>query len=285
MLQKELAGTIYKSRNCYVFQITKAEDLETKLFPILDLFPLNSSKNLDYLIFREVFYLKKQKIYKTSEGLLKIKKLLSQLNNKRTDFTQPKAHTIRITPSWLIGFIEGDGSFYISKKKDHFGFGLAISQTAVEIKLLEAIQAYLQNLWKERFNELQITVPNIYIDDIKPRSFNHQLAKRVNVQDLAYIYLILIPFFNSKAFRSKKGLDYQDWTLGVQICFEGKHLTSEGFDLVSDLASRMNNSRLTTHQNYKVLEITDERIKSVLSSLPNMNLKKVIATAWIQETS
>jgi hypothetical protein len=46
-----------------------------------------------------VFYLKKDKSYKTPEGLGKIKTLLTQLNNKRTDFTLPENHTIRITPN------------------------------------------------------------------------------------------------------------------------------------------------------------------------------------------
>ena len=73
--------------------------MESKLFPIFDSFPLNTSKNLDYLIFKKVYYLKKSKTYRTPQGLLAIKNILSQLNNNRTDFTLPENHTIRITPN------------------------------------------------------------------------------------------------------------------------------------------------------------------------------------------
>jgi NADH-ubiquinone oxidoreductase chain 4 len=210
-IQKKLGtGVILKSRDTFVYYISKIEELESKLFPIFDSFPLNTSKNLDYLIFKKVYYLKKSKTYRTPQGLSAIKKILSQLNNNRTDFTQPKDHSIRITPGWVIGFIEGDGNFYIQRKKTSFIFRMSICQTAAEVKVMEAILVYLHNLWLEQSNKLQITSPNLFIRDEKPRSSNHQLAKLVIVHDLSYIYLILIPLFNSLVFRSKKALDYKD---------------------------------------------------------------------------
>jgi hypothetical protein len=38
------------------------------------------------------------------------------MNKNRTSFLQP-FHKIKITPYWLLGFIEGDGSFTVVKKK------------------------------------------------------------------------------------------------------------------------------------------------------------------------
>jgi len=38
------------------------------------------------------------------------------MNSKRIDFNMPISHTITITPNWLLGFIEGEGSFFIEKK-------------------------------------------------------------------------------------------------------------------------------------------------------------------------
>ena len=70
---------------------------------------------MDYLIFKKVYYIKKDRLYLTDEGKLELHFLLSQLNNKRTDFSYPENHVIRITPNWILGFIEGDGSFITPK--------------------------------------------------------------------------------------------------------------------------------------------------------------------------
>lgn len=213
-----------------------------------------------------MFYLKKDKSYKTPEGLGKIKTLLTQLNNKRTDFTLPENHTIRITPNWLVEFIEGDGGFYSYVKKTKTEFlvkvTLQISQTAAEKKLMEAIKIYLENLSEGGSKVL------ISMYERKPNKPSVQLAYVISVQNVTYFNNILIPFFNSLSFHTKKALDYKYWSIIVQICFSGKHLTEQGISLVSDLSSRMNNSRLTTNKNYKLVEISEDRIKYVISSPP-----------------
>ena len=82
-----------------VFYLQKGDDLENILFPLLDSFPLNSTKYMDYLIFKKVYYIKKDRLYLTDEGVLELHSLLSQLNNKRTDFSYSENHVIRITPN------------------------------------------------------------------------------------------------------------------------------------------------------------------------------------------
>ncbi len=76
-----------------------------------------------------------------------------------------------------------------------------------------------------------------------------------------YFYL----FFYLLTFRTKKGLDYQDLSIIVKICFLGLHLTDEGLSLMSDLQNRMNNHRLSTHKSYNAIEISRDRIDHVLS--------------------
>jgi hypothetical protein len=43
-----------------------------------------------------------------------------------TNFEMPKDHVINITPCWLLGFIEGEGSFHLTvsdkKKKNQLTF-------------------------------------------------------------------------------------------------------------------------------------------------------------------
>ena len=43
-----------------------------------------------------------------------IRALKNSMNTLRTNFILPNSHKILITPYWLLGFIEGDGSFSVS---------------------------------------------------------------------------------------------------------------------------------------------------------------------------
>lgn len=42
------------------------------------------------------------------------------MNTSRTNFVLPDSHKILITPYWLLGFIEGEGSFSVSTKRKVF---------------------------------------------------------------------------------------------------------------------------------------------------------------------
>jgi hypothetical protein len=64
------------------------------------------------------------------------------MNTNRKDFNLPLNH-IRITPYWLLGFIEGDGSFFIRRTSLTPSFSLSV--TAVQKPVLEKIQTFLQN--------------------------------------------------------------------------------------------------------------------------------------------
>ena len=52
------------------------------------------------------------------------------MNKSRTDFKINKE--FKITPYWLLGFVEGEGSFFISKGKGfHYKSGFSLSQSKV----------------------------------------------------------------------------------------------------------------------------------------------------------
>jgi hypothetical protein len=270
-LQNSLnCGNIYTYQNKIVFRITKKEEIETILFPIFDTFPLNSTKYFNYEIFKQVFYLKKDKFHKTPEGLSKIQNILNQLNKRRTaEFVQPDSHTIRITPDWLLGFIEGDGCFYLHVNANDYSVKLemTIRQTFTEKSLMEAIKQFLHptNLVPLE-SGLSSILADIALYLFEPKKENINPVYTIVVRDLSYICFILIPLFNTLTFHTKKALDYKDWALAARICFEGKHLLPQGKSLLVDLESRMNNSRLTTHKEYKIVEIDEERIHAVLSA-------------------
>lgn len=81
-------------------------------------FPLNTTKHLDYLAFKKAFFmflnrktseLNKQDLYSD------IIQLKDSMNDKRVFYDLPVGHRIRITGNYLVGLLEGDGSFYLNK--------------------------------------------------------------------------------------------------------------------------------------------------------------------------
>ncbi len=92
-------GYVYESGNAASFYLTKSEDIREKLIPLLDKFPLNGVKYLDYLAFKEAITLKSSENFTKSAGNLEsITALKDSMNTKREVFEMPSQHTIRITP-------------------------------------------------------------------------------------------------------------------------------------------------------------------------------------------
>ena len=67
------------------------------------------------------------------------------MNSLRTNFKLPADHVIKITPYWLIGFIEGDGSFSV-EKTNGYPLRLVVIQAITDRMVIEAIQIFLINL-------------------------------------------------------------------------------------------------------------------------------------------
>ena len=80
-------GAIYFQRDkrknhtsCYRYEINSQRDVHEVLIPFFDTHPLKSSKKRDYLIFRKIAKLVKEKKHREEEGLNKIVKLKSKMN-------------------------------------------------------------------------------------------------------------------------------------------------------------------------------------------------------------
>lgn len=76
----------------------------------------NTKKYLDFSDFKRAFEFYINSKEKTPELIEKISCIKKGMNKSRTWFNMPD-HKYRITPGWLLGFVEGDGSFFIRRKK------------------------------------------------------------------------------------------------------------------------------------------------------------------------
>jgi len=87
-----------------------------KLIDILSKYPLNSKKYLDFSGFKRAFELYTSPEVNYPELISEITRIKDGMNRGRTNFSMPIEHSYRITPYWLLGFVEGDGSFFIRRK-------------------------------------------------------------------------------------------------------------------------------------------------------------------------
>lgn len=145
---------------------------------------------------------------------------------------------IRITPYWVLGLIEGEGSFSCLTQ-NYTSFTFAVGQSNKDLPLMEAIKIF--------FNNLSPASLESHSDSVA-RLCHHKTNNMVylNISRLDYIKSVLIPFLDSMTWRSKKEKDYQDWKAIINLKDLGLHYTEEGKKLILLILSQMNNNRLST---------------------------------------
>lgn len=255
------------NKSC-TWEVFKKEDL-LKLIEILDKQPLNTTKYLDYILWRKAFYmyLELQTVSKDKKTTIKenILALKEQMNDKRASFDLPSDHQIYISPYWLLGFIEGEAWFHVKAQTSILVFG--IGQTINQKPIIEAIAQFMNNLKDENSSASPVVAAARPSQDIKQNSTAKLLPCKVTTKSiyksskpfvyiqlsqLDYILKVFIPFLDSLHFLSKKGLDYQDWKTVALLRKDGVHLTPEGKVIIANIRNRMNNNRLST--NVKLVE-------------------------------
>ena len=234
------------------WEVAKKADL-WRLIEIFDKHPLNTTKYLDYKLWREAFFMyqemEKASVDKDKKTTIKnnILALKEQMNDKRVSFVLPADHKINITPYWLLGFIEGVAWFYV--RKQTFVLTFRLGQTITQKVVIEAIAQFLNNLIPENLPKLK-NRPNFIHIDTKDVYTNSKPFIYLTFSRLDYILNAFIPFLESFTFISKKGLDYTDWKTVAFLRKDGKHLTAEGKVLIRNICNRMNNRKCFNRSNY-----------------------------------
>lgn len=166
------------------------------------------------------------------------------MNKSRFYFEMPKDKQIIITPYLLLGFVEGEGSFY-AENKYNFVLGFAITQQAIDLALMEKIKNFFCNL---SYAGLPVygKVPNYNKEVISISTYKKKSGSYVNIiiTRTDFILDVLIPFFDSMNWHSKKYLDYLDWKAILKLKQLGLQYLPEGLNIIKLIVSQMNNNRL-----------------------------------------
>lgn len=253
-------GSVYAYKtNCY-FNVTKKKDI-LKLISIFDIYTLNSSKRLDYLDFKKAFYLYNDRTKLSKELINQIIEIKNSMNSQRTNF---EFSNINISKSWLLGFIEGDGSFSLNRVNLEPVFSIKLTEN--QLPLLIEIKNFLEdNLGFDHYSKLKLNYSSIiYIG--KNKEVNN--SKPLGVLTIVNIHVLnnyFIPFFNDCKFISKKGLDFNDFKIICKALHKGAHRVNSIKELILKLSYTMNNYRLSTYLG-KVESISLSEVNEIINA-------------------
>jgi len=215
------------------------------IIDLLTIYPLNSTKLLNFLDLKKAFELYTNNT-KTEDIFKEIISLKNGMNSKRTEFKMPDFHIPLITSNWLLGFVEGEGSFSVRRGSSKFELLFSISQSVKDEILMDAIKQFFENL--PGTHGLDIVKKSIY----NPKGVNHQPVIQLVISQTDYIKNVLIQFFSSLEWHSKKELDFNDWVIIFNLKERGHHYQEEGLRVLNTIVNQMNNSRLSTSKNISI---------------------------------
>ena len=222
------------------YSVDSIQDL-TKLIAHFENYPLLSQKRADFILFKEVIILMKNKYHLSNEGLNQIINIKASMNLGLSEFLKseflnfspverPIIKTESISDSnWIAGFVSGEGNFDVritEQKSNKIGsrvqLRFRVNQHIRDIKLMELLVLYLGgNLYKYPDNNAVVLTIVKFSDIINK----------------------IVPYFEKNPIIGVKQLDFNDWCVIAELMKKGSHLTVEGLKLIREIKCGMNTGR------------------------------------------
>nr|ATI20432.1 LAGLIDADG endonuclease [Juglanconis juglandina] len=267
------------------FVVTKQEDIN-KLILILDKYNLNTTKYLDYINLKKAFLL-----YHGRDGLVtpeliaQILELKNGMNTSRTDFNMPSNHNIIISKNWLLGLIEGEGSFQLWRNDIAPVFGLVLTEKQLPLfpagtsrsplgrpasQGEEKIKEYLiNNMGFDSYSKYKLANSSaITINHQKARN-NSKGSVLLLIKNIHILHNYFLPFLGDLNFFTKKYNDYKDFKIICKAVYLGAHKQFEIKPLILKLSLTMNNYRLSTNCG-KVEDLSKLEMDTLLNISPSI---------------
>lgn len=253
-------GNIYITKNSCHFNVTKKEDM-FKIINIFDIYCLNSSKYLDFLDLKKAYHLYHNRTNLTQELINKILDLKNNMNSLRINH---EFSPLNISKSWLLGFIEGDGSFSLDRTNLVPVFSIKLSES--QLSLLKGIKKYLEdNLGLDQYSKQKLNYSSV-ISISKGKAVNNSKPlATLTIKQVQLLNNYILPFLSECEFISKKGLDFKDIKIICKAIYIGAFRVEKIKDLIIKLSYTMNNYRLSTYLGKKV-SISSFEINEIINA-------------------
>ena len=202
-------------------------------------FRLNTTKVLDFLAWYEALSIYNKYLSERDKSIPqhkdttytvvyeRIKLIKNSMNKARVDFKLPESHKVTMTKEWLLGFIEGEGCFYVN----NFSVNFILSQTAVNRYVLLHIKDYLMGICGDNMI--------ITLIDCKPTKLKQNPYTTIYIGKGNHTAFIFISLLINLTWLSLKRLDFIYWVIIYILVYEGKHILGEGKDVIRELKAKM----------------------------------------------
>lgn len=234
-------GKMVIFKDTCTYRVDKLKDILEVIIPHFDKYPLVTQKLADYILFKEIASLMKNKEHLTLDGLYQILSYKASLNLGLSEELKDKFSNIEAvkrpliinkdipSPFWVAGFTTGDGSFYLVIRANKLNeipridIGFTIAQHSRDMLLLEKFSTFFNcgRIKKDSRNSVYYYV----VTSIKDITNN------------------IIPFFNKYNTIGVKSLNFADWCEGAEIIKRKAHLSKEGVEHIRTIQSRMNSKK------------------------------------------
>ena len=236
-------GTISpQNKESVQYRVGSLKDLNDKIIPHFDKYPLISKKQADFILFKKIINLMNHKEHLTLEGLQKILRIKCYLKLGLSDEIKTNFPNIRtmdrplvarpkindIDPNRISGFTSGEGCFHVrikNSKKSKLGVQVSllfkITQQERDKDLMESFIDY--------FNCGSISKNSTWID--------YTVVKQ---EDLIFK---IIPFFDKYKIVGVKLQDYIDFKKVAELIRAKDHLTTSGLTKIKEIKEGMNKGR------------------------------------------
>jgi LAGLIDADG endonuclease len=142
---------------------------------------------------------------------------------------------------WVVGFVDGEGCFSIGfvrqpdrARRKGYKTGYQVSHRFAVVQGARSVDS-LHKL-REFFGVGAVSINRRY-DNHKEHLYRYSVQRREHLVE------VIVPFFKRNPLQTSKRRDFERFVASLEICRQGRHLTTEGLIEIAELAERMNNRK------------------------------------------
>lgn len=237
-------GKIYaRGKSVIDYRVQSVEELEV-IINHFDSYPLITQKWADYHLFKMAFEIIKRKEHLTTEGINKLLSIRASMNRGLSEGQKAAFSScvpverpelidqIIPDPHWLVGFVDGEGCFFVRIQKSKVSLGesvllkFVITQHVRDLRLIRSLE-------------------------------NTFGCGRVEISNKGWAYYIVTvfsdilnnikPFFDQYPLQGVKQKNFDDFSKVVSLMENKEHLTKEGLEKIKQIKLGMNKERKYGH--------------------------------------
>ena len=237
------AGIISFEKNLAKLNISKLSDILDKVIPHFLTYPLLTKKYADFQLFRQIILIIKEEPSLSIDGFIKILNLRYYLNNGISEelkklypdlvpVSRPEVPERAIHPEWLVGFVDGEGSFNVITVEKRSTLDPELFSCKVWLHF-QITQHSRDTLLMERI------VTYLDCGSVKKRNTD---AVDFKLNKFEILNDIIIPFFQKYPLQSSKLLDFQSFVEAADIIKSksSRVWSEEQFNKIKNIQNTMN---------------------------------------------